>query len=93
MAYSILHSVLNDCDVPEKRRSDAALKRYESALDSRAWTNDKFEKSVFIQDVIKRKGTNHQLPCKLSEAVKSLNLVPKNDLVESIKCLCAELKV
>jgi hypothetical protein len=76
--------------VSDRQRDDGALKRYQSVEDSRAWSMDKSEKSRFIHDILKRPGSNQQ---PLSEAVKSLTSLSKEELVNKIKLLSTETKV
>lgn len=78
---------IQGAEMPVPRmREDGALKRYESVEDSRAWSMDKAEKSQFIHDIIKKSP-------QLTEAVKNMSTLSKEELVNKIKSLWTELKV
>lgn len=93
MAFSSLYAFMNDPNsVNKRRRSDAALKRYDSSEDARAWSLDRQEKSNFIHEIVTRKSgdsssddTTIRSPSKLTEAVKNLDVMSKDDLVKQLK--------
>lgn len=70
-----------------KKRSDGALKRYESIEDPRAYSLDKKERSDFILGVVKR--TND------AEATDDKNddQTSQNEMINKIQALVKELKV
>lgn len=89
MAFSSIYKeYVKGAEMPVsgRKREDGALKRYESVEDSRAWSMDHSEKAKFIHDIIK------QTP-PLSDAVKCLNSLTKEELVDKIKILYQEMKV
>lgn len=90
MAFSSLYGFMQQPRSASKRRSDAALKRYESASDPRAWSMDKLEKSTFIQEILTQKGSDSSSdggssPYNLTESVKNIDVMSKDDLVKQIK--------
>jgi hypothetical protein len=66
---------------PQNKRSDAALKRYSSA-DPRLWKDDKFQRSIGLQDVL----TRETYAC-------STEHLGKEELTKEINRLVQELKV
>lgn len=99
MAYSSLLSFLQDPLVPHSRRSDAALKRYESAKDPRAWSLDTKEKANFIHEIVKRKAE-----CESSSDGNETLMIPgtgvddidgmsREQLLKLIRQLYSDLKV
>ncbi|CAO1430916.1 unnamed protein product [Diamesa hyperborea] len=44
--------------LPTTKRSDAAIKRYESCTDSRAWSNEDEKKSQFVYDAVNKKSSD-----------------------------------
>lgn len=96
MAFSSMYQpYIQGAEMPVsgRQRDDGALKRYQSVEDSRAWSNDKLEKSMFLHDIIKRSSNNQPPSAQLSEAVKSLTTLTKEELVNKIKFLSTENKV
>lgn len=98
MSFSSFYEYVKDPHILVKRRSAAALKNYESAEDTRAWSMDKFEKSNFIHDVVTKKHCNclsddTSSESKLAGAVKNVDLLSKDELVKQIKDLHGEMKV
>jgi hypothetical protein len=75
--------------VASERRSDAALKRYESTSDSRAWSNDHQETSSFLAGIIKRA---RQECSSLSISLNVDNLT-KDELKSENERLRSEIKV
>lgn len=100
MAFSQLFRNVPEQEVL-KKRSDAVLKRYESASDARAWSNDKVEKSERIQDILKKKGISaceepsdaRDQPTTTIDANENVEGMSKNQLLEQIKKLQREVKV
>lgn len=43
--------------IPTTKRSDAAIKSYESCTDSRAWSNEDDRKSQFVYDAVHKKSS------------------------------------
>lgn len=90
MAFSSLFKFPDDVGVHNKR-SDAALKRYDSVVDPRVWSTDKFEKSMCIQGILKRKsGENDQ---SLREALENVDGASKDVLLKNIAELQKEIQV
>lgn len=87
-----------DDPISVTKRSDGALKSYESLSDNRAWTNDKVEKSKFIHNILKRNigeasSDDNEVSRNISDVVQNMETFSKNDLVNQIKTLKTEIKV
>lgn len=90
MAFSTIYGYSQDSNPVTKHRSDAALKRYESVTDPRAFSMEPTEKSNFIRETVASKsGVSSSDDCspqsKLSLAVMNVNVLSKDDLVKQIK--------
>lgn len=72
-----------------KKRSDAALKRYESADDPRAYSTDKFERAAFVLEIVKR-GSSIDGSDGSDSSSGSLS---QQELIKKIEELNKELKV
>lgn len=96
MAFSTLYAYLRQQENATEKRSDAALKRYESTDDARAWSMDSFEKSICIQGIVKRSGVQleeNAAPTDHPEALGNIEESSREDLIEKIKKLYEEIKV
>lgn len=89
MAYSTTREFSERNFSPCRRRSDAALKHYESVTDSRAWSNDQQESSGFIMDVIKRFSQDFSAASISLDA----NNLTKDELMMENERLRQEIKV
>lgn len=89
MAYSTTRDFSERNFSPCGKRSDAALKRYESTTDSRAWSNDRQESSGFIMDVIKRFSQDFSAASISLDA----NNLTKDELMTENERLRQEIKV
>lgn len=90
MAFSTTRSFVEKLNqMPSVKRSDAALKRYESASDSRAWSSDRQETSSFLSNIIKRA---RQECSSLSISLNADNLT-KDELKSENERLRVEIKV
>jgi hypothetical protein len=90
MAFSTTRFYIeNSNNIPSPKRSDAVLKRYESASDSRAWSNDRQETSSFLSNIIKRA---RQECSSLSISLNADNL-SKDELKSENERLRIEIKV
>lgn len=90
MAYTTIRGFTEKNNaLPSERRSDAALKRYESTNDTRAWSNDRQETSSFISDIVKRA---RQELSSLSVSLNADNL-SKDELKSENERLRMEIKV
>lgn len=96
MAFSSLFSYMQDPLVPHHRRSDAALKRYESAKDPRAWSLDRQEKADFIHKIVK-----HRTACESSSdsneasgfETAEIDGMSREQLLKLVKDLYGKIKV
>lgn len=93
MAFSSIYGRLRSPgEVPNLRRDDAALKRYESVTDPRAISMDGTEKATFILDIVK------QTPCDVdnqatAEETEDIAGMSKQMLVKRYEELHREIKV
>lgn len=72
-----------------KKRSDAALKRYESVYDPRSYSTDKFERAAFVLEIVKRGNSIDGSDASDSSA----GSVSQQELIKKIEELNKELRV
>lgn len=98
MAFSSLYAFAVDPTTPRLKRSDAAMKTYETADDARSWSIDAFERSKFIEDIVK--GKRGESVCEgggqgtsSSSAGANFDGMSSEDLKKKLQELLQEMKV
>ena len=99
MAFSRFYSYVNDTVSLHPRRSDAALKRYESAKDSRAWSMDRCERSNYIHQIVKShprsesSSEDNEASTNQANVIDNIDGMSKEQLLNISKELHREIKV
>lgn len=90
MAYSTTREFREERNFsPCRKRSDGALKHYESATDSRSWSNDRQETSNWLFNVIK----SCREDCSAFSISLNANNLTKDELMMENERLRSEIKV
>jgi len=98
MAFSAIRGLygIPEAETDElKKRSDGALKRYQSETDARSWTMDKNVKSMRIWNTIavKAKDAKEGDGDNVEKQLAALKLMKKDDSQAQVKQLWKEIKV
>lgn len=100
-----LNSLEDSNRLPSAKRSDAAIKRYESCTDSRSWSMEEDRKSQFVYDAVHKKSSDVNGTVSNTEPIGPVDSSPRilnqdalkkmslQQLIDLILALNKEIKV